>query len=239
MSYLTRVYRHRNPKREQQHHGRSFFAHAGGSIQTKRETSFFQTKLEVNEPGDRFEQEADHVANNVVNNTEQSSGQLQRKKITGIQRLSTSKKDDDLTSTDEERMKRDKDIQRMTMPEDERKKMKGGGSMQRKQEGNGGGTATPVLASRVENSAGKGRKISGGTLSHMQSAFGQDFSDVSIHADQQSAEMNKELNAQAFTHGRDIYFNAGKYDPESTQGKKLLAHELTHVVQQTGSKTQD
>jgi len=51
--------------------------------------------------------------------------------------------------------------------------------------------------------------------------------------------MNKELNAQAFTHGRDIYFNAGKYDPESTQGKKLLAHELTHVVQQTGAKTQD
>ena len=238
MSYLTRVYRHRNPKREQQKPGHSFFAHAGGGIQTKRETSFFQAKLQVNDPGDSFEKEADQVANNVVNSTGKGSGDLQRKNITGIQRLSTSKKDDELTSTDEERMKRDKDIQRMTAPEDERKKMKGGASMQRKQEAGGSGTASPTLTSKVENSAGKGRRIPGRTLSQMQSAFGQDFSQVSIHTDQQSAEMNKELNAQAFTHGRDIYFNSGKYDPDSSQGKKLLAHELTHVVQQNATKVE-
>ena len=44
--------------------------------------------------------------------------------------------------------------------------------------------------------------------------------------------MNQDLNAQAFTHGSDVYFNSGKYDTGSSEGQKLLAHELTHVVQQ-------
>ena len=66
----------------------------------------------------------------------------------------------------------------------------------------------------------------------MESRFGANFSDVNIHTGSQSEVLNRSLNAQAFTHGSDVYFGEGKYNPESQQGKHLLAHELTHVVQQ-------
>ncbi len=69
----------------------------------------------------------------------------------------------------------------------------------------------------------------------MESGFGADFSDVKIHTDSSAVDMSNNLNAQAFTHGNDIYFNSGKYDTSSTSGQHLLAHELTHTLQQGGS----
>jgi hypothetical protein len=66
----------------------------------------------------------------------------------------------------------------------------------------------------------------------MSDAFGTDFSSVRIHHDSGAAALSKDLNAQAFTHGNDIYFNSGKYDTTTSSGKHLLAHELTHTVQQ-------
>jgi hypothetical protein len=78
-----------------------------------------------------------------------------------------------------------------------------------------------------------------GTLKEMNSSFGEDFSDVRLHDDTEAQDMNKDLQAQAFTHGKDIYFNKGKLDPETKQGKNLLAHELTHVVQQNSSGKKD
>jgi hypothetical protein len=62
--------------------------------------------------------------------------------------------------------------------------------------------------------------------------MGADFSEVRIHTDREATDMNKSLRAQAFALGRDVFFNAGKYRPETTKGLHLLAHELTHVVQQ-------
>jgi hypothetical protein len=93
-------------------------------------------------------------------------------------------------------------------------------------------TASPQLSSKIESSSGKGSVLPARTLAAMNNSFGADFSGVHIHNDSSSAQMNKEINAQAFTHGSDIYFNAGKYSPETKSGKELLAHELTHVVQQ-------
>ena len=68
----------------------------------------------------------------------------------------------------------------------------------------------------------------------MSNAFNSDFSDVNIHTSPVAQQMNHELGAQAFTYGKDIYFNQGKYSPESRSGKHLLAHELTHTLQQKG-----
>jgi hypothetical protein len=68
----------------------------------------------------------------------------------------------------------------------------------------------------------------------LSNALGADFSGVKVHTGQNAVEMNRSLNARAFTHGNDIYFNKGEYNPESSEGKRLLAHELTHVVQQKG-----
>jgi len=69
-------------------------------------------------------------------------------------------------------------------------------------------------------------------MKEMSHSFGVDFGGVKVHDDTEAAHLNKELNALAFTHGNDIYFNAGKFEPENSSGKFLLAHELTHVVQQ-------
>ncbi|HEY0067677.1 MAG TPA: DUF4157 domain-containing protein [Flavisolibacter sp.] len=101
-----------------------------------------------------------------------------------------------------------------------------------KKDGGGAHAAPPNLSARIEQSAGKGQPLPEGTGSEMSNAFGTDFSNVSIHDDAEAAQMNQELGAQAFTHGNDIYFDSGRYDTSGTAGKELLAHELTHVVQQ-------
>ncbi len=66
----------------------------------------------------------------------------------------------------------------------------------------------------------------------MERRFRVDFSSIRIHTDNNAIQMNRKLNAQAFTHGRDIYFGSGKYNYGTSSGKRLLVHELTHVVQQ-------
>ncbi len=72
----------------------------------------------------------------------------------------------------------------------------------------------------------------------MESGFGADFSQVRVHTDDRAVSLSQDLSAQAFTHGSDIYFNQGKYDPGSSAGSHLLAHELTHTVQQGASPAQ-
>ena len=98
----------------------------------------------------------------------------------------------------------------------------------------GGSTVTPSTETKLSNSKSAGRKLDTSTQKTMETAFGADFSDVNIHTDADAVQMNRQLGAQAFTHGKDVYFNKGKYNPETDSGKHLLAHELTHTIQQTG-----
>jgi hypothetical protein len=66
----------------------------------------------------------------------------------------------------------------------------------------------------------------------MEPRFGADFSGVQVHADSRAAELSRSISARAFTHGRHIYFGDGEYRPDTQEGKRVLAHELTHVIQQ-------
>ena len=91
------------------------------------------------------------------------------------------------------------------------------------------------VVGRILQHKGNGRPIEPKTREFMESRFGDDFSKVKVHADSQADKLSSWLGAEAFTVGKDVYFKAGKYSPASIQGKKLLAHELTHVVQQSGS----
>jgi len=88
------------------------------------------------------------------------------------------------------------------------------------------------LHMRLNGSRGSGQALPETDRSFMEKRFGFDFSGVRVHADSNAAQMSRELNAEAFTYGRDIYFGAGRYGPDTSSGKRLLAHELTHVVQQ-------
>ncbi len=79
---------------------------------------------------------------------------------------------------------------------------------------------------------GGGAPLPGDVRGFMETHIGADFSSVRVHADGAAAKLNRKVAAQAFTHGSDIYMGTGKYRPDTTDGKRLLAHELTHVVQQ-------
>ncbi|XRE42839.1 hypothetical protein ACIVBQ_001043 [Tenacibaculum discolor] len=98
-----------------------------------------------------------------------------------------------------------------------------------------GGDDNSSLESNLSSSKGGGNSLPSGTKNEMESGFGADFSGVRVHNDSNAVQMNKELGSQAFTNGNDIYFNEGKYNPTSESGKHLLAHELTHTVQQGAS----
>ena len=137
-------------------------------------------KLEMTEPGDHDEQEANAVANAVVND----------RKIA-------------------------------------RKISNGGG-------GSSGIAVSQQMESQLSQLQGGGRQMPEGLRNMMESGFGRDFSQVRLHTDSEAASMSSSIHAKAFTHGNDIYFNQGQFSPNTTEGQRLVAHELTHVVQGTG-----
>ena len=90
--------------------------------------------------------------------------------------------------------------------------------------------------SELASTKSGGEKLPETAKGDMESRFGRDFSDVRIHTDFRASAMNKSIGAQAFAYGSHIYFKQGKFDADTTPGKRLLAHELTHVVQQGAAK---
>ena len=89
---------------------------------------------------------------------------------------------------------------------------------------------TPAVSGPI--SLGQGRPLPPATRRYFEPRFGYDFSGVRVHADSNAARATRAVNARAFTLGRSIAFSPGQYDPDSHSGRRLLAHELTHVVQQ-------
>ena len=78
-----------------------------------------------------------------------------------------------------------------------------------------------------------GRPLDPRTRGYMESRFGVDFGNVRIHTGDRASQSARQINARAYTVGSDVVFSSGKYAPETASGRKLLAHELTHVVQQS------
>jgi outer membrane protein OmpA-like peptidoglycan-associated protein len=94
---------------------------------------------------------------------------------------------------------------------------------------------TSDLHTRIQTLRGGGQPLPESVRAYFEPRFGYDFGGVRLHTDEQVSETAKSINARAFTVGRDVAFGAGEYSPGTSEGKKLLAHELAHVVQQTGS----
>jgi len=92
------------------------------------------------------------------------------------------------------------------------------------------GTAVDIQAIR-----GGGGRLPADLRSELESRFGHDFGSVRVHSGSKAADLAGRIGARAFTTGHDVVFGGGEYRPETSEGKRLLAHELTHVVQQTGS----
>ncbi|WP_299260777.1 DUF4157 domain-containing protein [uncultured Aquimarina sp.] len=241
--------------------------------------SFVQPKLKIGEPGDKYEAEADKIADQVVNKTSTNSeGGIQKKgtaeeevqqkrlasSITPLVQTSMFKdkkegavqkmEDEEPVQAMEEEepvqaMEEEEPVQAMeeeepvqAMEEEEPvqakcaecenegevQKMEEEGIQAKSKKTNTSGS----IESKLNNSGGS--KLSGNTKNEMESGFGADFSNVNIHTGSNAVQMSQELGAQAFTHGNNVYFNEGKYNPSSKEGKHLLAHELTHTIQQKG-----
>jgi hypothetical protein len=103
-------------------------------------------------------------------------------------------------------------------------------------ESDGGGL--DAIERSINQARGGGYGMDHGTRTRMESAFGADFSGVRIHTDARADGLSQSLSARAFTTGRDVFFRQGEYSPGSSSGRELLAHELTHVVQQNGDGIQ-
>jgi Domain of unknown function (DUF4157)/Calpain family cysteine protease len=165
-----------------------------------------QAKLTVGEPNDVYEQEADRVAAEVVS------------QIHAPQNVSTNQ----TTS-----------VQRQVVGNDE-KELRMKPLIQCKSD-MGGMAVSPEIESSIQQARGSGQPLTESIRTPMEQAFGADFSGVRVHTDEQSDRLNRSVGARAFTTGQDIFFRQGEYSPSSLGGEELIAHELTHVVQQNGS----
>ena len=242
-----------------------------------KKDSFFgvQAKLNIGKPNDKYEKEADAVADQVVNqqnmfgsspfipaqpDSVQKSEEtpeeetIQQEAIgDSITPLVQKQEEEEAVQSKEE----DGEVQRTIEDNSETAltpaplQMKVGEEIQEKEDeeiqekeeetevqksrASDDGGDTSNLESSLASSKGGGSPMDSDTRSNMESGFGKDFSGVRVHTDDNAAKMNKDLGSQAFTNGNDIYFNEGKYNPSSKDGQHLLAHELTHTVQQGAS----
>ena len=229
--------------------------------QKKHENVFFQPKLNFGKSGDKYEVEADKMADRVVNKSTNNSP-VQKKETEEVQQKPLASQvtpivqkmdggDDEAVqqkSQEEEKpVQKKEEEEAVQSKEDEQVQTKKCGDCEKEQKiqkteeevqskevkTNSSQQQTGSFESKLRRGIG-GQELDKRIKGEMESGFGADFSKVKIHNDSEAANMSSSIGAQAFTHGNDIYFNKGKYNPNSEKGKHLLAHELTHTIQQGG-----
>ena len=199
-----------------------WFSHDPGPRSPVRVFNSIQAKLTVGAPNDQYEQEADRVADQVMTTPDSAVQQT-------IQREAAP----EVGEEDELKMKplENAQIQReaaILKGEEAALDVQTKPMLQR--ETDGSLQADSDLEGQLNRSKSGGTPLPDEVRSFMEPRFGADFSQVRVHTGNESVQMNQGLNAQAFTHKQDVYFGAGKAPAKDV----LTAHELTHVVQQTG-----
>ena len=193
----------------------------------------FQASLSVGAPDDPFEQEAEHVSRQVMHNYDQVNSVQRKFDVLGLQPFSIQ------PSLIDTRISRrlQKSIYRVIQSkceqcEKDEKDTKLQAKGDRVQFSGDESSVSAQMESRIQSQRGSGSGMDTVTQTAMESSFGADFSSVKIHTDSTAVQMSRDLNAHAFTIGNDVFFNEGRYQPQTKEGAGLLAHELTHVVQQ-------
>lgn len=224
--------------------------------QAPRGSTFVQTKLTVGPANDAYEQEADRVANQVMNAPQPVQRQAEEEELQAkradIQRegeeeeLQAKRLDIQRSEEDELQMKRadirraEEDELQMKRPDVQRAEEEEEALQAKRLDIQRKGTEAGFevggeVEDQIKQHKGTGQPMSDDARGLFESRFGQDFGSVQVHADAQSDSLNRALDARAFTSGSDIFFRQGEYKPDTPAGKELIAHELTHVVQQGGS----
>jgi hypothetical protein len=265
--------RHRNPTAVDEKKG-PFFSNE--KVHASDRQPFFQPKLNISQPGDKYEREADAVAERVTSSTSNNQSNINPKRVSPINhgglkptKINIRRKAElDATTLQMQEMEEEEPVQAMQeeeeaiqmqeeeeelqmqeMEEEELQMQEEEEELQMKEEdeelqmkaGTEPAVGAKQLGIKIRERSGKGIPLPKNTRVEMEKAMGTDFGQVSLHTDANAVEMSRSIGAQAFTHGNDIYFNTGKFRPENIMGKRLLAHELTHVIQQgaAGPKVRD
>ena len=204
----------------------------GGSCPSCRaKDEFIQPKLKIGAPNDKYEQEADRVADQVMRMPEPI-----------VRRQPVEEEDEESIQT-----KPNESLQRQPSDEEEEEELQTkalNGIVQRQAEVEEEETlqtkATPghtptvgaTTHAKIQSLEGGGQPLPSNQRHFFESRMGHDFSGVRIHTDSKAADTAQTIQAKAYTLGNNIVFNTGQYSHDNQEGKKLLAHELTHVVQQ-------
>lgn len=187
------------------------------AVQRLLKSGAVQAKLNITQPNDRYEKEADAVADKVMRMPE-SQVQRQNEEDEEEEMVQTKPIAEQITS-----------LQRQIEPEEDEEEMIQPKASQ------GGFEVNDTFGSQLIDAKSEGQLMNRQERGYFEPRFGADFSGVHLHSGSKSGQLARSINAQAFTHGSDIYFGAGKYNPHSAKGRHLMAHELTHTIQQSGS----
>jgi hypothetical protein len=182
-----------------------------GNRYVQRVMGKVQAKLIVNPPDDVYEKEADRVADTVSKSPASS-----------VRRQAG--KEEEVTT------KRASAIQRQAEPEEEEEEEEE--TIQTKAVGSRAMEVSEGLEAGINAARGGGQSLPSSVRSSLEPQLGQDFSQVHIHTDARADKLSQQLDAKAFTSRNDVFFREGAYQPGSDSGRGLIAHELTHVVQQ-------
>lgn len=208
-------------------------------------------KLKIGAPNDKYEQEADRVADHVMRmpdpkvqrqaeSEEEEEEQIQTSPlastITPLIRRQAEPEEEEEEEEAVQTKSINPSVQCQPEPEEdeeaEAEKEEEEEPLQTKSITNKSTPVSAGLQNKIQSLNGGGQSLPKSDRSFFESRFGSDFSAVKIHTDSGSASLARSINAKAFTHGRNIVFAAGQYAPQTGEGKKLLAHELTHTIQQ-------
>ena len=200
---------------------------ADNSVSINQRTgTTIQAKMTVGAADDAYEREADAVADRVMTKRDvvQRAPEEEELQMMRVQRAA---EEEELQMQRIQRAPEEEEplqMQRIQRKDDEMPADKSGSF-----------DASSDIESRISAKSGSGQSIPDVNRELFESSMGRDFSGVNVHTDAESNSLNKELGARAFTTGSDIFFRSGEYNPGSSDGQRLLAHELTHVVQQGGA----
>jgi hypothetical protein len=197
-------------------------------VNNARTAPVSRARLLLGPAGDRYEREADRVAQAVIDGAIPTVHRTASHPPPAVQRLSGAA--GGAIPTVHRTASHPPAVQRLSGAVGGTVGGTGGGAAG----GAAGGAVDAGVQQAIQEARGSGQPLPGRVRGPFERAFGVDFAGVRLHADVQADQLSRALQAQAFTAGQDIFFRRGEYDTGSTRGHHTLAHELVHVVQQRG-----
>lgn len=199
-----------------------------------------QPKINIHSSSDRYEKEADHVADKVVSNERISATSISRvKKATQRKCAACEKEDKAVQAMHIQRKCSSCEEKETVQKKTNDTSMHAAGSLRSSDSSppaQSDHSISHPLDKVIGSQSARGSPLPEATRTHMENSMGADFSNVRIHAGQASHEASTAIGARAFTHGGDIHFANGEFNPSTKAGKHLLAHELAHTIQQGAAR---